>query len=140
MKKPNEPTYFYAEPGSDVCGPLPLETLRTAQAAGKLTARAMVSRQQTGPWAELAGFLPTPQLLGKPKAVRAKNHPNYLAYTALSVGLPIVGVLVGIVCLVRPEPLERKLGEHVLAVALLFMIIYYFGYQMLFIANHPPAR
>jgi hypothetical protein len=58
---------------------------------------------------------------GKPKA---SKHENYWTVTILSILLPFVGIIIGIVYLLKPEPLNKKLGEHAIAASILFGIIW----------------
>lgn len=44
-------TYYYGEAGAEVHGPLPLETIRAAMSAGRLSAGVMIGETQAGPWA-----------------------------------------------------------------------------------------
>lgn len=48
--------YFYGEPGGEIRGPLPIETIRTATAAGKLSTAAVIGHTSEGPWVPLAVF------------------------------------------------------------------------------------
>jgi hypothetical protein len=125
--------YYYAEAGAEVKGPLPLPTIRTAQAAGRLSPGVLVSPQATGPWAELAAVLapaPTPQATPeKPKKIRATDHPAYWIYTLVCLVIPIVGLVLGIVGLSKSDALEKKLGEHALAFSLVLMVLYYWLYM-----------
>ena len=70
----NDQTYYYGEPGGDVAGPLPLRTIRNAQAAGRLSPEVMVSLSNMGPW----------QLLEKPRLaeIAAPGNPKLMACAA----------------------------------------------------------
>lgn len=54
---------------------------------------------------------------------QARDHEAYGRLTLLAIILPIVGLIVGIVFLVRPAALDRKVGEHTIAVSVLAFII-----------------
>lgn len=53
-----------------------------------------------------------------PKKVKAKDHPSYGQYTAISILLPIVGFIIGIVSLCKNSLVDKKLGEHAIATSL----------------------
>jgi len=55
----------------------------------------------------------------------AKGHHSYGTITAVSVVLPIIGLIVGIGYLFKNRPVDKKLGEHAIAVSILFMFIWY---------------
>lgn len=57
--------------------------------------------------------------------VKAKDHPNYWTYTLVCILIPIVGVVLGIIGLTRSEKVERKLGEHALALSIVLMVAYW---------------
>ena len=56
--------------------------------------------------------------------LRANDHPSYGTYTLVCVLIPIVGIILGIVGLTKTEPLEKKLGEHALALSITLMVVY----------------
>jgi uncharacterized membrane protein YvbJ len=60
-----------------------------------------------------------------PKKLKANNHPSYMLYTVICILIPIVGIILGIVCLAKSDPLEKKLGEHALAFSIVMMILYF---------------
>lgn len=49
------------------------------------------------------------------RPIAAKTHPEYTKYTILTVLVPILGIIFGIVYSVRSDPQDKKLGEHLLA-------------------------
>lgn len=55
--------------------------------------------------------------------LKASQHEAYGQLTLITVLIPIVGVIAGIVYLTRPNALDRKLGEHLLAVGILSSIL-----------------
>jgi|GEM_PF-4717078 len=46
-------SWFYGEPGGESHGPLPLDTIRAAVSAGRLSAEVVVSNTASGPWSPL---------------------------------------------------------------------------------------
>ena len=56
--------------------------------------------------------------------VSAGEHKDYNTITILSILLPIVGIIVGIVYLTKNDSMDKKLGEHAIAFSVLFMIIW----------------
>lgn len=57
----------------------------------------------------------------KPKASR---HDSYGVFTILAVLLPIIGIILGIVYLAKDSKLDKKLGEHLVALGILSIIIW----------------
>ena len=126
--------YYYGEPGGETHGPLPLRTIRNAIQAGKLSQRVMVSLGSHGPWVSLAGAIHRDISAGATApegAPKAADHPSYWAYTLASIIIPLIGLILGIVCLVRPEPVDRKLGEHCLAISVVMCVVYTLLFQVL---------
>ena len=64
--------------------------------------------------------------------VKASQHESYLVYTLIALVIPIVGLILGVVFLTKDTKLERKLGEHLVAVSILFMIIAWVAWMFLF--------
>jgi len=58
------------------------------------------------------------------KKVKANDHESYGTYSLLSVLLPGVGVILGIVFLAKDKPVDKKLGEHLIAVGVLSFILW----------------
>ena len=56
----------------------------------------------------------------KPKAA---NHPDYGKFTLIAFILPMVGIILGIVMITKDAPLDKKLGEHLIAASIAFMIL-----------------
>jgi len=56
--------------------------------------------------------------------VKANQHESYGTYTALALLLPGIALLIGIVFMTKDDKLDRKLGEHLLAISILFIILY----------------
>jgi hypothetical protein len=75
--------------------------------------------------------LARPLKMGKGGKVIAKDHPSYGTYTLVCVLIPIVGIILGIVGLTKTDPLEKKLGEHALALSITLMVVYAILYPIL---------
>jgi len=58
------------------------------------------------------------------KKLKANQHSSYTTFTVLSLLLPIIGFILGIVYLAKSNPLDKKLGEHTLAMSVLFIIFW----------------
>lgn len=58
-----------------------------------------------------------------PDKVKANEHESYWSYTLIALVLPIVGIILGIVYLTKDKILEKKLGEHMIAISVLFIIL-----------------
>jgi len=56
--------------------------------------------------------------------IKAINHENYITYTLIALVVPIVGIIVGAIYLGKDEKIDKKLGEHLVAISILFMIIW----------------
>ena len=59
-----------------------------------------------------------------PKSTKAKDHPSYGTYTLVCVLIPIVGIVLGIIGMTKSDLLEKKLGEHALALSITLMVVY----------------
>ena len=70
----------------------------------------------------------------KPAKVRANDHESYGTFTLISLVLPIVGFILGIVYLTKDTPVDKKLGEHLIAISILFGIIGFVAWQF-FLSN-----
>ena len=55
--------------------------------------------------------------------IKASQHDSYGTFTLLAILLPFVGIVLGIVYLAKDSKLDKKLGEHVLALGVLFSFI-----------------
>lgn len=55
--------------------------------------------------------------------LQARNHESYGAFTALAILIPPIAIVVGIIYLAKNSQLDRKLGEHTIAVAIFSAII-----------------
>jgi hypothetical protein len=55
--------------------------------------------------------------------VKVSKHESYGTYTLIAFFIPIVGIIMGIIYLAKDKRLDKKLGEHLIAISILFMII-----------------
>jgi uncharacterized membrane protein YvbJ len=58
------------------------------------------------------------------KKIKANHHENYGLFSLISILLPLVGFILGIIYLSKSNKLDKKLGEHVLSFSILFAIIW----------------
>jgi hypothetical protein len=49
----------------------------------------------------------------------ARAHDQYGQFTIISIVIPLLGFILGVVYLTRKNPLDRKLGEHAIAISIL---------------------
>lgn len=56
---------------------------------------------------------------------KANQHPNYAAFTIIAILFPVIAVILGIVFMAKEDKLDKKVGEHALALGLLFTFIWY---------------
>src|SRR4051812_48071805 len=54
----------------------------------------------------------------------ARDHESYKRLSVLAIILPLVGLILGIVYLAKDKPADRKLGEHLVAISVIFGIIW----------------
>ncbi len=54
------------------------------------------------------------------KKVEAKDHESYGTFTVLAIIIPLVGFILGIVYLTKDKKVDKKLGEHLVALSVLF--------------------
>lgn len=59
----------------------------------------------------------------KPTKIKASDHDIYGVTTIVSFLIPTVGIILGIVYLSKSTKVDRKLGEHLIAVGILSCII-----------------
>lgn len=64
------------------------------------------------------------------QTVKASQHPDYTTYTLIGLILPIVGVILGVALLVKDKEEDKKLGEHLIAFSILFMILWGCAYYV----------
>ena len=67
----------------------------------------------------------------KGSRLKASNHASYGTYTLICVLIPIVGLILRIVGLTKTDPMEKKLGEHALALSITLMVVYAILYPVL---------
>lgn len=70
-------------------------------------------------------------------SIKANQHDSYTTYTLLAILIPVIGLLLGVVFMGKDDKTDRKLGEHLLAVSVLFMIVW--GGLLAFLAFHNSA-
>jgi len=63
--------------------------------------------------------------------LKAKQHESYGTMTILCVIIPIVGLIIGVAYIVKDDPLDKKLGEHLIAFSILMGIIGAFAWMVL---------
>lgn len=61
--------------------------------------------------------------MSETREVIAKNHESYGTLTLVAFFIPIVGIIFGIVYLAKDKLIDKKLGEHLIAISILFIII-----------------
>lgn len=72
--------------------------------------------------------------------IKASDHSNYAVTTLVSVLIPVAGIVMGIIYLTKEKKLDRKLGEHLIAVGVLMSIVAAIAWYFLFPrATYVPA-
>lgn len=56
--------------------------------------------------------------------ISIKNHPSYSSLTVVSFVLPLIGIILGIVYLTKPDRMTKNFGGHLLAVSILGWIVW----------------
>lgn len=56
--------------------------------------------------------------------VKSSQHDSYNAYTLLSFLIPIIGVILGVAYMTKDSKLDKKFGEHVLAIGIISIIFW----------------
>ena len=59
----------------------------------------------------------------RPKKIKASDHDIYGVTTVVALLIPLVGIVLGIVYLSKNTKIDRKLGEHLIALGILSCII-----------------
>ena len=74
--------------------------------------------------------------------VKASQHQSYWSFTILSILLPVIGLILGVAYLTKSSRLDKKLGEHAIALSVLFMIIWgtVFSVWMMISINNAQAE
>lgn len=75
------------------------------------------------------------QTVTKPKA---KDHESYGSYTALAVLFPLIGLILGVVYMSKDDALDKKFGEHLLAVSIFASIAWAIAWYV-FVGMQTPA-
>lgn len=65
------------------------------------------------------------------KKVKANQHDSYGTYSILAIVIPLVGFILGIVFLTKDKKVDKKLGEHLLAISILFGVFWWILLAML---------
>ena len=58
--------------------------------------------------------------------VKANQHESYKTFSIISIVIPLVGFILGIVYLTKDKKLDKKLGEHLLVLSIVFSFIWWF--------------
>jgi hypothetical protein len=56
--------------------------------------------------------------------IKAYEHESYGLFTFIAMLLPIIGIILGVAYLIKDSRLDKKLGEHLLAIGVLFLLIW----------------
>ena len=64
------------------------------------------------------------------KKIKVNQHPSYGVFTLLGLLLPIVGIILGIIYLAKPDKLDKKVGEHAIVMSIVgfglgFILLHY---------------
>lgn len=60
----------------------------------------------------------------KVKQIKANDHESYGTFTIIALLIAPVGFILGIIYLTKNEKVDRKLGEHLIAISVLASIVY----------------
>lgn len=71
--------------------------------------------------------------------LKANKHENYVTYSLIAFIVPIVGIFIGVMYLGKDKPLDKKLGEHLIALSILFAILEGFFLIMLWDSLFPST-
>ena len=66
------------------------------------------------------------------RKAKARDHESYWTLSIISLLIPMVGIILGIVYLTRSEMVDRKLGEHLIVMAIVSIIIFSFIWSLQF--------
>lgn len=55
--------------------------------------------------------------------VKASNHDSYGVMTIISILIPLAGIIMGAIFMTKDKKVDRKLGEHLIAVGILASIV-----------------
>lgn len=56
--------------------------------------------------------------------IKANHHSSYGVFTLLSILMPLIGLILGVIYLTKNNKLDKKLGEHSIAVSIAFFILW----------------
>jgi uncharacterized membrane protein YvbJ len=70
-----------------------------------------------------------------PRKLKARKHKDYLAVTIISILLPAIGIILGIVYFSKDRQIDKKLGEHAIASSILFAMLWFFGFIFINLLN-----
>jgi len=62
--------------------------------------------------------------------IKAKDHESYGTFTILSIIIPLVGFILGVVYLTKDKKVDKKLGEHMVALSVLFGMFWWILFAM----------
>lgn len=62
--------------------------------------------------------------------VKAVDHESYITYSILAVLLPGIGIILGMLYLAKDEPVDKKIGEHMLALGVLSIILWFIAFYI----------
>ncbi len=57
--------------------------------------------------------------------LKARHHSSYPVFTIICILFPIIGIILGIAYLIKNNQLDKKMGEHCIAISILFTIIWF---------------
>ena len=105
-------------------GPYMPQQIQTMWGAGTLTADTSVFPAGYPDWMPISDFLTRLQPRNAPSEdnSQTKNPDSFAVIVVLTVLLPIVGLVAGIIWLCDPK--QRSAGGSILAIALILMLIY----------------
>ena len=63
--------------------------------------------------------------------IKANQHSSYGTFTLLGLLLPIIGIIVGIVYLIKPNLLDKKVGEHTIVMSIIGFVLGFILLQLL---------
>lgn len=56
--------------------------------------------------------------------IKASQNSNYGVFSLISILMPLIGLILGVIYLTKNNKLDRKLGEHSIAVSILFFVFW----------------
>jgi hypothetical protein len=64
------------------------------------------------------------------KKLQASDHENYTNLSVIGFVLPLIGMIIGIVYVAKDGRLDRKLGEHLIAISVLGFVLWAIVWQV----------